>query len=526
MSRFVRSSKYRHVFGQSARKECSIENVKVSSSAWDTNLISASGLYVSINWQASGGGAFAILPAPSPFSAYTLPYKLPDIIPLARGHSATVLDTAWSPFNDSICVSAGEDGKALVWKVESSDFQDWGAEKWVPRDFDPVSRIAVSPRKIGQVRFNPIASHVLATASGDYAVKLWDLESSDEAMITLKGHGDSVQDLTFNYTGTVIATTCRDRKLRLFDARAGADPIRVTDGHGGVKGSRLAWMGDKDRIATTGFSKMSDRQLAVWETGSLKNVVTTNIDQSAGVVMPFWSDNGVLFLAGKGDGNIRYYEYDADNVHPLSEYKSSDPQRGMTFLPRRSLNVAECEIGRAFKVSGSLIEPIAFIVPRKADSFQSDIFPPAPSLEPALSATEYFAGKTAQPNLVDLDSGVITAAAPTRPATVVPSEMPPPPTREASVSLQPTQPEAISMPPSRKPTEPVSPVVISEPEPTQVIRSEVPASSRDDVDELKQENQRLRDELRESKAKIRNLEVQVETMRANAQRAAKALQLE
>ena len=55
-------------------------------------------------------------------------------------------------------------------------------------------------------------------------------------------------------------------------------------------------MGEHDRIATTGFSKMSDRQIGLWETGSLGNIKTTTIDQSAGVIMPFWSDNNILFL--------------------------------------------------------------------------------------------------------------------------------------------------------------------------------------------------------------------------------------
>jgi coronin-1B/1C/6 len=125
----------------------------------------------------------------------------------------------------------------------------------------------------------------------------------------------------------------------------------------------------------------------------------------------------------------RYYEFEADALYSLSEYKSSDPQRGIGFLPRRALNIAECEIARAFKVAGSVIEPIAFIVPRKvsrhvdhfdhlpvndtlsqADSFQSDIFPPAPSLEPSLTAPEFFAGKSCPPKLIELDTGAIRSS--------------------------------------------------------------------------------------------------------------------
>ena len=127
-------------------------------------------------------------------------------------------------------------------------------------------------------------------------MKLWDLANPEDARSTLGGHGDAIQSLAFNPTGTVLATTCRDRKLRLFDPRAGGEAVRVVDGHGGIKGSRVVWMGDLDRIATTGFSKMSDRQVAIWETGALGNLKTIILDQSSGVVMPFWSDNNILFL--------------------------------------------------------------------------------------------------------------------------------------------------------------------------------------------------------------------------------------
>lgn len=34
-------------------------------------------------------------------------------------------------------------------------------------------------------------------------------------------------------------------------------------------------------------------------------------------------------------------------------------------MPKRALNVNECEIARAYKITTNLIEPISFKVPRK-----------------------------------------------------------------------------------------------------------------------------------------------------------------
>lgn len=68
------------------------------------------------------------------------------------------------------------------------------------------------------------------------------------------------------------------------------------------------------------------------------------------------------------DGNIRYYEYESDSLYSLAEHSTSNPQRGMCFLPRRALGVSECEIARAFKVTSNGVEPIAFIVPRRVSN--------------------------------------------------------------------------------------------------------------------------------------------------------------
>jgi coronin-1B/1C/6 len=136
----------------------------------------------------------------------------------------------------------------------------------------------------------------------------------------------------------------------------------------------------------------------------------------------------VTYAHSSSDGNIRYFEYENDKFEFLSEYKSADPQRGIAFVPRRGINTHENEVMRAYKtVNGSYIEPISFTVPRRAETFQSDIFPPATGLKPAMSAKEWFDGKTAVPAKIDLES-VYDGNAPVE----VPADYKPPAAASAS----------------------------------------------------------------------------------------------
>ncbi|KAF9542036.1 Coronin-like protein crn1 [Mortierella hygrophila] len=389
MSRFVRASKYRHVYGTAARRELSYDNVKVSGNAWDTNLVKVNPKFFSLNWNSSGGGAFAVIPL-------SMTGKISDALPLYRGHSAAVLDTDFSPFNDNLIASGAEDSKVFIYSIPDEIGEV---------DIEPVVRLNSHGRKVGQVLFNPVAENVLLSASADLTMKLWDVEKGVEKQ-EITGHMEVVQGVTWNYNGTLVATTCRDKKLRVFDVRSNK-VVQIADGHAGVKGSRVVWMGDSDRLATTGFSKMSDRQVYVWDTTNLATPLkTNNLDTSSGVVMPFYDgDSKMLYLAGKGDGNIRYYEYENDEMFSLSEYGSNVPQRGLGFMPKRGLNVNDCEIARAYKVSNGIVEPISFTVPRKSDSFQSDLFPDCVGDEPSLTADAWFGGETADPKLFSLEKG-------------------------------------------------------------------------------------------------------------------------
>jgi coronin-1B/1C/6 len=161
----------------------------------------------------------------------------------------------------------------------------------------------------------------------------------------------------------------------------------------------------------------------------------------------------------------------------------------MCFVPRRAVSTPECEIARAYKLTTNAIEPIAFIVPRKvsppslprgtqpteltnaraarqSDSFQSDIFPPAPSIEPSLTAGEFFTGKAVALKYVSLDTGVVSTAAPTS------TSFPPPTRTQTAHAPQPASAPSLSpvmAPPLTK--------VASEPPPASAASAYAPSTT-------------------------------------------------
>lgn len=141
---------------------------------------------------------------------------------------------------------------------------------------------------------------MLASSSGDYTIKLWDIEQGT-SKLQLK-HGDVVQSLSWSANGSLLVTTCRDKKLRVWDVRQ-ERPAQEVAGHSGAKNSRAVWMGEHDRVATTGFSRMSDRQLGLWDIREPREPIGGFhiLDSISGVCMPFWDDGTqCLYLAGKG----------------------------------------------------------------------------------------------------------------------------------------------------------------------------------------------------------------------------------
>lgn len=301
--------------------------------------------------------------------------------------------------------SASDDGKIAIWRVPD-DFKLHFEDPEEIKDIQPIKKLKGHARKVGSVLWHPVASDILASSSNDYSVKVWNVETGDN-LYTLQ-HKDIITSFSFNHDGSLIATVCRDKVLRVWDIRA-EKIIQEGPGHTGAKASKVIWLGDKNRLITTGFSKLSDRQFALWDASDIAAGPIngfTYLDGSSGSCIPYFDDGtNCLYLSGKGDGNVRYFEYESDGFYPLSEYQSSDPQRGMCFLPKRAVSTHEHEVVRFFKsVNDSIIEPISFIVPRRAETFQEDIYPEAFAGEPALTAEEWISGKNSPPKVISMEA--------------------------------------------------------------------------------------------------------------------------
>jgi len=394
MSKFVRASKFRHVFGKGAKPEEQYLDLKVSRNAWDSNLVKANPFFVAVCWEAAGGGAFAVLdikavgkqPAPALFS----------------GHKQVVLDIDFNPFNDYIIASCSEDCRVNVYQIPET----------LSSQSAPATTLNGHQRRVGEVKWHPTAENLLASSSGDLAIKLWDVTQGKE-MSQILGCTDQIQSFSFNGIGNLVVATAKDKKTRVFDVRTGKETASG-NGHAGVKPQRTVWLGDGDKFATTGFSKQSDRQLWIWSTTDMSNPLSqTDLDTSSGTLAPFYDeDTCMLYLSGKGDGNIRYFEIVDEKPYSflLSEYGSKESCRGMAFLPKRACDVSNVEVARAFKAMPNCIEPITFSVPRKSDLFQADIFPDTKAAEASETIASFYGGSNKPLARVSMENGFTAGA--------------------------------------------------------------------------------------------------------------------
>uniref|UniRef100_A0A8C7JWS3 Coronin n=1 Tax=Oncorhynchus kisutch TaxID=8019 RepID=A0A8C7JWS3_ONCKI len=395
-----RSSKFRNVYGKAGNREQCFDGIPITRNVHDNHFCAVNAKFLAIVTETAGGGSFLVIPVNK--AGRIDPHQ-----PKVCGHQGGVLDIKWNPFIDNIIASCSEDCSVRIWEIPEGGLRRNMSEA--------VLELYGHSRRVGLIEWHPTCSGILFSAGYDFKILIWNLEVGGPVKM-IDCHSDVVLCMSFNTDGSLLATSCKDKHLRVIEPRSGK-VLQEADckSH---RVNRVVFLGNMKRLVTTGVSRWNTRQVALWDQEDLSMpIIEEEIDGLSGLLFPFYdSDTHMLYLAGKGDGNIRYYEVGTEKpyLQYLMEFRSPAPQKGLGVMPKHGLDVAACEVFRFYKLVTlrGLIEPISMIVPRRSETYQEDIYPMTAGTEPALTADEWLSGMDrgdvcvcAEPVLMSLKSG-------------------------------------------------------------------------------------------------------------------------
>lgn len=395
--RVVRSSKFRHVYGQALKREQCYDNIRVSKSSWDSTFCAVNPKFLAIIVESAGGGAFIVLP-------HNKVGRIAADHALVGGHKGPVLDIAWCPHNDNVIASGSEDCVVKVWQIP-----DGGLSRTMT---DPVVDLVYHQRRVGLVLWHPSALNVLLTAGSDNLIVIWNV-GTGEVLVRIECHPDTIYSACWNWDGSQLVTTCKDKKIRILNPRSG-EILNEAIAHEGSKATRAIFL-RHGLIFTTGFNRSSERQYSLRAPDALGDpIVMVDLDTSNGVMFPLYDpDTNLIYLCGKGDSVIRYFEVTPEQpfVHYINQFQTPDSQRAIGMMPKRGCDVATCEVARFYRLNnGGLCQVISMTVPRKSELFQEDLYPDTLADEASISAEDWLSGADADPQLVSLKGGYVSQA--------------------------------------------------------------------------------------------------------------------
>ncbi|THV06209.1 dynein regulator [Dendrothele bispora CBS 962.96] len=186
-------------------------------------------------------------------------------------------------------------------------------EDWIPTA-TPKHTLVGHREGVNTVAFHPLYS-VVASASDDCTVKIWDWESA-ELERTLKAHTKRVSDCQYNSKGTMLVTCGYDLFIKLWNVENEYQNSATLRGHEHSISSARFLPGD-DKI----LSSSRDHTLRIWEIASnhCVKVITPHEDWIRGAVP---SLDGGLYLTCSADHTAKVV--DAQSGEVKTEFRGHD----------------------------------------------------------------------------------------------------------------------------------------------------------------------------------------------------------
>ncbi|KAI9226502.1 MAG: WD40-repeat-containing domain protein [Piptocephalis tieghemiana] len=153
---------------------------------------------------------------------------------------------------------------------------------------------------ITRLAFHPTYS-VLASASEDQSIKVWDHETG-EFERTLKGHTKAIQDISFDAKGNLLVSCSADLSIKVWDLNNEYKCTKTLFGHDHSVSS-VCFLPSGDKIV----SASRDKSIRIWETDT-GYCVKTLLGHGDWVRYVQASEDGRLLVSASSDQTARTWD--------------------------------------------------------------------------------------------------------------------------------------------------------------------------------------------------------------------------
>ena len=381
-------SKLRNVYGDPKKEK--FTDVRMAEVTSEGSLLAVNSTFLAVSWQGVGGCVGV-------FDANT-PNRISSEIPLIRGHDSYVSDVKFSPFRTNLLATGSDDTTIKLWEIPQEGLKEDLTNE--------LQKFTGHSRKVSNVEFNPVCNDIIASAAFDNTVQVWNMVKSEAFCKISFGTPTSLE---WNYNGSLVGATTKEKMCYIIDPRANKITI-TTKAHESPKIQKMCFI-DENHFITCGFNKNSMREIKLFDMrkaaeGALEEAVgKIDVDRQSGIMSPFYDDGlKLLYVPGRGEGNIHYYDLSDLQIKECSEYKSSQPQKAITMFPKKTMDYNKCEVARFAKVVGKEIMYLGFFVPRRNPGYDSSLYPPVYTGEPAITTDEWMGGANKDPIVKEINT--------------------------------------------------------------------------------------------------------------------------
>ncbi|MEG4232098.1 AAA-like domain-containing protein [Microcoleus sp. Pol11C3] len=165
---------------------------------------------------------------------------------------------------------------------------------------------------------------ILASASADKTIKLWNLESQ-KPIATLTGHSSSVNSVAFSPDGKTLASASADKTIKIWNLES-QKPIATLTGHS-ISVNNVAFSPDGKTLA----SASEDMTIKLWHLQS-QTPVATLIGHRSSVNSVAFSPDGKTLVSASEDMTIKLWHLQSQTpIATLTGHRSS--VRSVVFSP-------------------------------------------------------------------------------------------------------------------------------------------------------------------------------------------------